>query len=542
MIDSQLLNAYVGELEALRVHGGELAASFPDVAARLDIGPRRSRDPHVERVVESAAFLAARLRMQMESQSTELPMALLSILAPTLLEPVPAMALADLRGGTEAQRIARGTRFDLGVGQAPLVCLATTMAVTVAPYSIRISRLGAQGNDAGGISLRLFGKPPDTLELFIGNNPLNAALLIDAFAENLATIEVVGPNGGEPIQLPPSRLRMQGLRPDEAALPVRPAVHQAHRLVTEFIAFPEKFSFVSLAGAPFEHGTEIRFRFSEPLASLEGNLPHDLITVNRVPLVNLWPTAGTPFNISGKQLEYPVRVDAQRYRLVECHSVEAMQLYGPESSQPIRLDPLLATGEMLDTAIRWGTRRTMTPAGGEVMVYFKGLDYRKLPRQSHLAAPRLLASNGEAPRRARVGESLHPIDGLGDWHAALASVPTAYRPALVQSEAMRTLIGYMQSSVNSLASADSRGSLRQYLRRFPGADTASWIDAIGRVAVQPVATIHNGIPRSELRVFVAFDTTRSRTTSRTIVKRVLAGLFDSQRSLNRVEEVVVVNT
>ena len=541
MIDHRLLNAYISELEALRVHGRELAESYPDVAARLDIGPRRSRDPHVERVVESAAFLAARLRLQLEDQSAELPMGLLSILAPTLQEPVPAMAIADLHGGSEAQCIARGTRFDLRFGQLPLVCLATTMAVTAAPYSIRTRRADARDNIPDGISLRLFGKPPPTLDLFIGNNPLNAARLLDALVEDLVAIEVVPPDGGAATLLPPGNLRMLGFRPDEAALPVRPASHQAHRLVTEFIAFPEKFSFVSLTGAPFEHGTEIRFQFSQPLA-FDGELPHDLIAVNRVPLINLWPTAGTPFNIDGRQLEYPIRVDAQRYRVVECHSVEDMHLYGTGSGPGVRLDPLHATGDIRDTDIRWGVRRTASPVGGEVMVYFKGLDYRTLGRQGHLAAPRVLASNGDLPRRARVGESLDPVDGLGGWQARLATVPTAYRPAVADAEAMRTLIGYMQSSLHSLASTDNSGSLRQFLRKFPGADTAAWIDAIGGVAVQPVATNHDGIPRPELRVFLSFDATRSRTTSRTVVERVLARLFDSQRSLNRIEQVVVVNT
>lgn len=539
MIDRALLNAYVGELEALRVHGRELAECYPDVAARLDIGPRRSRDPHVERLIQSAAFIAARLRLDVENQSAELPTALLSTLAPTLLEPVPAMAIAELRGGSEAERVPRGTRFDLRVGRYPLVCMSTTMDITAAPLSIRVKRLKAQDDYADGISLGLTGKPPTALRFYVGNNALNAATLLDAFADHLALVEVIRPGGDEVIRLPPDRVRILGFGPDEAALPVRPAVHQAHRLVTEFIAFPEKFNFVSLTGAAFEHGSEIRFRFSKPLP-LDRELPGDLITVNRVPVVNLWASAGTPFNITGKQLEYPVRVDAQRYRIVECHSVEDIQFFGADSSKPIRLDPLLATGDVRGGAIRWGTRRTVSPDGGEVVVYFKELDYRKLGQQSHLVAPRVLASNGDLPRRARVGDALHPDGGLGDWRATLATVPTAYRPALVQADAMRTLISYMQSSLTSLASNDSRGSLRHYLRQFPGADSAAWIDAIGRVAVRPIATTRNGIPQPGQRVFIGFDSTRSRSTSSALVERLVQRLLDSQRGLNRVEDVVVV--
>ena len=61
-------------------------------------------------------------------------------------------------------------------------------------------------------------------------------------------------------------------------------------MLTEFIVFPEKFRFVSLSGVPLANGTEIRFLFSRPLA-LPPAPPDDLITVNRVPVVNLWPTA-----------------------------------------------------------------------------------------------------------------------------------------------------------------------------------------------------------------------------------------------------------
>ena len=538
MIDDRLLNAYVNELEALRVHGGELAERFPDIAARLDIGPRRSRDPQVERLVESAAFLAARLRMLVESQATELPMALLTMIAPALLDPVPPMAIVHLGGGSEMQAVPRGTRLDHH-GDHGLVCLATTMDVTAAPYSVRATRLAAEGDYADGISLRISGQPPPTLQLFLGDSSVAAATLIDAIAEDLAVVEVVQRDGEGYTAASPRQLRMRGFQAREAALPVRAEAHQAHRLVTEFLVFPAKFHFASLGDLPFRNGTEIRLRFTRPLA-LGPELPDDLVAVNRVPVVNLWSTSATPFEINGRQLEYPVRADARRYRGVECHAVEEVHLHG-SSGAPVRLDPMLASGDIQDTEVRWGTRRAVSHAGAEVMLYFQGLDYGTLGRRTYLAVPRVLASNGDMARRGRVGERLYPVSGLGDWRAALASVPTNYRPALVRPEAMRTLIGYMQSSVSSLASTGRRSPLRRYLRQFAGGEEATWIDAIGRVAVRPFATLRGGLPQPGVRAYVALDPSRSRTTSRTVMKRVLAELFDSQRGLNRVEEVVVVS-
>ena len=538
MIDDRLLNAYVNELEALRVHGRELAEQFPDIAARLDIGPRRSRDPQVERLVESAAFLAARLRMLIESQATELPMALLTMIAPALLDPVPPMAVVELGGGSEVQAVPRGTRFDHHSADGALVCLATTMDVTAAPYTVRATRLAAQGNYADGISLRISGQPPPTLQFFLGDSSVAAATLIDAIAEDLAVVEVLQGDGEGYQAVSGRQLRMRGLQAGEAALPVRAEAHQGHRLVTEFLVFPAKFHFASLGGLPFRNGTEIRLRFSRPLA-LSPGLPEDIVSVNRVPVVNLWRTSAMPFEINGRQLEYPVRADAHRYRGVECHAVEEVHLHG-SSGPPVRLDPMLAAGDVDETDVRWGTRRAVSHAGAEVMLYFRGLDYRTLGRRTYLAAPRVLASNGDMARRGRVGERLYPVSGLGDWRAALASVPTNYRPALVQPEAMRTLIGYMQSSVGSLASTGRRSPLRRYLRQFAGGDEAPWIDAIGRVAVRPLVTLRGGFPQPGVRAYVSFDSSRARTTSRTVMKRVLAELFDSQRGLNRVEEVVVV--
>ena len=539
LIDDNLLNSYLGELEALRTHGKEFAQSHPDIASRLDIGSRRSRDPQVERVVESSAFLAARLRMMIERSGAELPASLLSMLAPTLLEPVPSMALVELRSGSEAQAVPRGTRFDYRVGGHALVCMNTTMDVTAVPLALRLRRFKPATPYRDGISLQLAGTPPAQLLLCLGNDELTAALLMDAFVDDLMLIELIQPGAGESIRLSPKRLRIHGFAPDEASLPDRPASHSAHRVVTEFMVFPEKFRFVSLSGLPLKNGSEIRFSFSQPLR-LPPALADDLITVNRVPAVNLWPTAATPFDVNGRQLEYRIRVDTQRYRILECHSVERVDMYGPEGGEPMRLDPVVGLGDIHDSAIQWGTRRAVSRAGGEVMLYFKGLDYKALGEHRFLALPHVLANNRDLPQSARVGSRLHPVESLGDWRCVLATVPTAYRPTLVDSRAMRVLTGYLQSSVHGIASAAREHALTNYLKLFPGGGEASWPNAIGGITTEPILSVRGGIPQPATNIQVAFDGTRSPTSSQAMVRRVLAELFESQRRLNTVEEVTVV--
>ena len=541
MIEEKLLAEYLSELEALRTYGSELAREHPDVAARLDIGPRQSRDGHVERVVESAAFLAARLRMMIEASAAELPMTMLSVLAPTLLEPVPSMAIAQFRGGSEPQNVPRGARLDCQVSNESLLCYRTTMAVSIAPLELTTRRLSPQDGRADGIAVTIKGTPPRGMKFYLGSDELSAAALIDGLSKDLRSIEILPRGAKESISLNPGRLVLHGMNPDESALPHRPTTLHAHRLVTEFICFPEKFRFASITDCPLKHGTEIRFWFAKPLKI--GAVDYrSLVSVNRVPVVNLWPAAATPFDVTGRQLEYPVRVDALRYRVLECHSVESVDMYGPEGGQAKRLDPLIGLGNPAGSSIQWGTRRRVSRAGAEVMLFFRGLDYETLGRRQFLAAPKVLASNGTRAQSARTGSELTAVDSFGDWNCALAGAPTPYRPGLADSESMRALIGFLQSSLKGIAAGHRDHSLRTFLQRFPGGSSASWTDAIERVSMRPSMGMRDGHPRPGVRVFVGFNTTRARSTSRSTVERVLQELFESQRGLNRVEEVVVVAT
>lgn len=541
MIDPNLLDAYIAELEALRVHGRDLARAYPDIAGRLDIGSRRSRDSQVERVVESAAFLSARLRMMIESTSTELPLAALTMLAPSLVEPVPSMALIEIKGGAESEVVRRGTRFDYMLSGQPLFCFSTSMQITLAPISLSLRRLEPAQGAPDGIGVTIQGEPPLQLTFCLGNDELTSAVLMDAVAENLAAIEIIPPGGGAPRRVDQSNLRMRGFSLDDATLPVRPSGHKAIRLVTEFMVFPEKFRFITLSGVPLQSGSEILFRFRQQLM-LPARLPPDLISVNKIPVVNLWSAPATPFDIDGRKLEFLISVDALRYRTVECHSVESVDLY-ESNNQPARIDPIVAFGNIHGSAVRWGVRRTSSHLGGEVLMYFQGLDYRTLGYQRYLAAPSVLASNRDLARRAVVGTPLEPVGGgFAGWKPALSTAPTAYYPGIVADRSMEILVGYMNSSMNSFTGANGASLLYDYLSRFPGFNRSSWVNGIKAIGLKSIATIRNRQPQNGLAVVISFDHQRYRTTSFVAMKRVLGELFDSQRGLNRVEETIVEAT
>src|SRR3954466_8248748 len=84
---------YRRELDYLRNAGREFAIKHPEMAGRLELGGMESPDPHVERLIESFAFLSGRLRRDLDSEFPQIAGALLEALHPNLMAPVPAMTV-----------------------------------------------------------------------------------------------------------------------------------------------------------------------------------------------------------------------------------------------------------------------------------------------------------------------------------------------------------------------------------------------------------------------------------------------------------------
>src|SRR5271165_2396 len=104
----ELLALYQAELAYLRNAGTSFARRHPRVAQRLDLTEHGSTDPQVERLIESFAFLTARLQRLYNAQFSEIPAALLGVLYPDLVEPVPSMAVAAFRPDPKQSRSLSG--------------------------------------------------------------------------------------------------------------------------------------------------------------------------------------------------------------------------------------------------------------------------------------------------------------------------------------------------------------------------------------------------------------------------------------------------
>ena len=94
-MSDELLAYYNSELTYLRELGGEFAEKYPKVAGRLHLEADKCDDPHVERLLEGFAFLAARIRHKLDDEFPEITDALLGVLYPHFQRPLPSMAVVQ---------------------------------------------------------------------------------------------------------------------------------------------------------------------------------------------------------------------------------------------------------------------------------------------------------------------------------------------------------------------------------------------------------------------------------------------------------------
>src|SRR5215813_10112820 len=90
-----LLPYYDRELNAIRRLAADFAAAHPKIAGRLRLTPDAVDDPHVARLLEGTAFLAARVHHRLDDEFPELTDALLGVLYPHYLAPVPSCMVAQ---------------------------------------------------------------------------------------------------------------------------------------------------------------------------------------------------------------------------------------------------------------------------------------------------------------------------------------------------------------------------------------------------------------------------------------------------------------
>src|SRR5471032_2543232 len=282
-----LLSYYRRELDYVRQAGREFARLHPQTAARLELGGMESPDPHVERLIESFAFLAGRLRRDLDNEFPQIAGALLESLHPNFTAPIPSMtvvrfAIDAAQGKASAGRtvardtplMASGWRERVAGAADEVPCqFRTCSPLTLWPIDVSAAaiedaslhpalagradiacvlrlRLSCQGDIAFGAAEGCID--PQRLRFHLYGdwaqvNPLYQLLLCELTRPVMVARDAPLPDAATAAASPVS-WHEAGFDADDAALPAPPNAHPGYRLLQEYFAFARKFMFFELRG------------------------------------------------------------------------------------------------------------------------------------------------------------------------------------------------------------------------------------------------------------------------------------------------------
>lgn len=376
-MDTRLLQYYNRELQHLRDMGAEFAEAYPRIAARLGMDGIECADPYVERLIESFAFLAARVQLKLDARHPDFTQHLMEMVYPTFLAPVPSCAVAELvptptesslkegytvpRGSVMNAQSGDGERTPCQFHSAHDVVL-WPLAVTEAKYVVGTSSFSTPGlrpdNRSRGairIGLRTQGGVPfrelpiDSLTFFIYASADLAGKICEQLLANCRGVVVRSAGGSHAVLLPAGSVRAVGFEDSESMLPVSPRSFQGYRLVQEYFALPDRFLFFAVDGlrralADVEgEEAELFFLVDRSVPDLENALDASQFRLNCTPIVNIFPRSLDRIHLSPHDTEHHVVPDLSRPMDFEVYAIDRMLGIGSGGESLVEILPMYST-------------------------------------------------------------------------------------------------------------------------------------------------------------------------------------------------------
>lgn len=452
-----LLFYYERELSFLRHTGAEFAHRYPKIASRLQLEAGKCEDPHVERLIEAFAFLAARVHLKIDDEFPEIVESLFSILYPHYVRPTPSMSVVQFHLDPDQGKPTAGLRIRQGASlfTAPVngmpckfrTCFETTI------WPLRLHSASWRSSDSlrpplpsqnsiGVLRLELhcfqdvaFNKLDlQTLRFFLLGEGGLTHTLIELLTNNC--VQVVARDLSAPsrkvVVLPPDAIHQVGFADEEAMLPFPRRSFWGYRLLQEYFTFPEKFLFLDVSGfeqfaaADFGNHVELLFFISDferkdRRQVIEVGLSEKTFQLGCTPVVNLFNQTAEPILLDQKRFEYRIVPDARREQAFDIFSIENVSGSRSGSPETVQYEPFFSWRHSHPSGSNafWHISRRpsawRSDHGSDVYIAFADLSGREMLPEQDTVTARLLCTNRDLPARLPFGvqQSDFQLDGGG---------------------------------------------------------------------------------------------------------------------------------
>ena len=368
-MDPRLLDYYNQELQHIREGAAEFAREFPKIASRLALETTNAQgecvDPYVERLLEGFAFLTARIQIKIDAEHARFTQALLEMVYPGYLAPVPSAIIARITpdhgepGLAEGFRLPRGSVLStrLEPGQRTPCQFRTAHDVILWPLQIKEAKYFGHVPDLppgvlndlnntvrGCLRLRLAVSAGlstsqltlDRLVLHLCGDEVIAHKLHEQLFANCLGVLVTAGSGHNQFSrlLDTGAVQAVGYEDDEAMLPASPRGFAGYRLLKEYSVMPSRFLFAAVQGLLPCLGRcpgnefELLFLFGKADNVLERSVDVANFALFCVPAVNLFAKRADRIHLGKLDHEHHVVPDRARPMDYEIFQVTGVTGYG----------------------------------------------------------------------------------------------------------------------------------------------------------------------------------------------------------------------
>lgn len=524
-MSDEIMPYYNQELSYLRQAGVSFSLRNPAVAPYLRLGPNGSADPHVERMLEAFAYLTARVRHKIDDEFPELTDAIMGVLYPHFLAPIPSMSVVqmvlrnDQAGLTTGYALPRNTALDTDPIDGEPCRFRTCFNLTLWPLRVTAATFGRAQVESSGVII-----PPGTesvlkltlesysedgpinkldfksLRFFISGTKSHSRLLYELIFNHLIDVQACAGKYNSPgLPIGKAAVEPAGFAADEAALPYSARSFPGYRILTEYFTLPEKFLFVDIQipqSVKAQLGTrmDLYLFLNRPVPELEHSVDQNTFRLGCTPIINLFTQAAEPIDLTHYQLEYRIVPDAHHPNAMEVYTVDRVSAT-TKRGEAVEYAPFFSNrhgGERIDRECYWhGVRRPAEPPDGqvdrgtEVFLSFTNLGFDpQVPSESAVDVE-VTCLNRDVPSRLPFGGGQPAFSlregGLVSNIECLVPPTATYRPPTGRP-ALWHLISHL--NLNHLSITDEEHgaqTLRRILQlyaRIDQLDTATRLDSI----------------------------------------------------------------
>jgi type VI secretion system protein ImpG len=356
-MDRRLVEHFEEELTHVRRMAEEFKHVHPQAAERLQLG-QDPPDPYVQQLLDGFAFLTARIQLKLDAEFPRFTEALLQVVQPHYLAPLPSMAIvslepewanADLAAGPAVRR---GTCLSSALFPGDTVRCRYSTAHDVRIFPVRLIEARYFAHDLAEIdtgwvrstqaqaAIRLRFKATagltfhqiamDSLAVHIRPSENLAGILYEQIVAHCQAVVVQSTHRPAKIfgVVSPAPVRPVGFDENEALLPPGPRTFSGFRLLQEYFAFPSRYLFFELSGlgdplaACKEAEVDVVFALQRPEPRLDRRVEPDCFALYCVPAVNLFPMDNIIVELREEQEEHQVIPDKTKTLEFEVYSVE----------------------------------------------------------------------------------------------------------------------------------------------------------------------------------------------------------------------------